>query len=55
MDLEKTKKQLRPSTRYIISNTDLSEEDVEEMIEIAWSAGYDFRIQEEELNKDASF
>jgi hypothetical protein len=55
MDLEKVKQQLKPSTRYLISKTEFSVEDVEDIIEIAWTAGYDFRIQEEELNKGASY
>lgn len=55
MDLEKVKKQLKPSTRYLTKNTEFSVEDVEDIIEIAWNAGYDFRVQEEQLNKGASF
>jgi hypothetical protein len=55
MDLEKVKRQLKPTIRYLTTNTEFSEEDIEELIEIAWNAGYDFRIQEEELNKGASF
>jgi hypothetical protein len=41
--------------RSLPKNTDYSEDDVKELIQLAWEAGYDFRRQEEELNKGASY
>jgi hypothetical protein len=55
MDLAKIKQQLKPATRYLTKNTEFTVDEVEDMIEIAWNAGYEFRVQEEELNKGASF
>jgi hypothetical protein len=55
MELEKVKQKLKPTSKYLADNSEFSIEDVEDIIFIAWNAGYDFRIQEEELNKGASF
>jgi hypothetical protein len=55
MELEKIKRHLKPTTRYLTKNTEFSVEDIEDIIELAWTAGYDFRVQEEELNKGASY
>lgn len=41
--------------KVIAGDDEVSEQFLEILIEKAWNAGYEFRIQEEELNRGASF
>ena len=55
MSIEEFYKQLNPAIKSIAKTSPFTEDEVKDLIMLAWEAGYDFRRQEETLNKGASF
>ena len=55
MDLENFYKQLSPAIESIAKTSPFTEDEIKDLIMLAWEAGYDFAQQEKVLNKRASF
>lgn len=54
MDLENCYKELAPIIDSIAKTSPFTQDEVKDLVMLAWEMGYDFRVQEEELNKGAS-
>lgn len=55
MTLEELFKYHAESIQNLMNDSGWRKDEVESFLEFAWNAGYEFRIQEEELNKGASY
>jgi hypothetical protein len=55
MSIEEFLEYHKESIQNLVESSDWREDEVTNFLKDAWEAGYEFKIQEEELNKGASF
>ena len=55
MTIEEFLNKHKESITNLLDYSDWEQHEVERFLKEAWNAGYEFRIQEEELNKGASY
>ena len=55
MSIEELLKYHKESIENLVDDSGCRADEIEGLLEFAWKQGYEFRIQEEELNKGASF
>lgn len=55
MELEQVYQNFGPVIKTLVKTSSFTEQEIKDLISLSWEYGYEFRKQEEELNKGASF